>query len=47
MAQVLSDADVKRLLTNPDGETRADTAAKVASAFETGHLSDSERHLAE
>jgi uncharacterized protein (DUF2336 family) len=47
MAQVLSNADVKRLLTNPDGETRADTAAKVADAFETGHLSEAERTLAE
>ena len=47
MAQILSNADVKRLLANPDGETRADTAAKVAGAFETGHLSDAERHLAE
>jgi len=47
MAQVLTDADVKRLIANPDGETRADTAAKVADAFETGALSDAERTLAE
>jgi uncharacterized protein (DUF2336 family) len=47
MAQMLTDADVKRLIADPSGETRAETAAKVAGAFEVGGLSDSERVLAE
>ena len=47
MAQMLTEADVKRLIADPSGETRAETAAKVASAFETGGLSDAERGLAE
>jgi uncharacterized protein (DUF2336 family) len=47
MAQLLTEADVKRLITNPSGEVRAETAAKVAEAFEQGALSDSERALAE
>jgi uncharacterized protein (DUF2336 family) len=47
MAQLLTEADVKRLITNPSGEVRAETAAKVAEAFEQGALSASERALAE
>src|SRR5215510_2871618 len=47
MAQMLTTADVKRLITNPNGAVRAETAAKVAEAFELGALSDSERALAE
>ena len=47
MAQLLTEADVKRLITNPSGEVRAETAAKVAEAFELGALSPAERALAE
>lgn len=47
MAQLLTAADVQRLIANPDGEARAETAAKVAEAFELGALSDAERQLAE
>lgn len=47
MPQVLTDADVKRLMSDPSGDTRAETAAKVADAFEVGGLSSAERMLAE
>ena len=47
MAQMLTEADVRRLVTNPSGDVRAETAAKVASALETGELSPTERALAE
>ncbi len=47
MAQMLTEADVKRLITNPSGEVRAETAAKVAEAFELGALSPAERAVAE
>jgi uncharacterized protein (DUF2336 family) len=47
MAQLLSASDVQRLIANPSGEARAETAAKVAEAFELGSLSDAERQLAE
>lgn len=47
MAQMLTEADVRRLVANPSGEMRAETAAKVAEAFEQGELSPSERALAE
>lgn len=47
MAKFLTEADVKRLITNPSGEVRAETAAKVAEAFELGALSPAERALAE
>ena len=47
MAQLLTAADVQRLIANPSGEARAETAAKVAEAFERGALSDAERQLAE
>jgi uncharacterized protein (DUF2336 family) len=47
MAQMLTEADVKRLIVDPSGETRAETAAKVADAFETGELSSAERVMAE
>ena len=36
MAQLLTAADVQRLIANPSGEARAETAAKVAEAFERG-----------
>ncbi|MEZ5832615.1 MAG: DUF2336 domain-containing protein [Dongiaceae bacterium] len=47
MAQFLTEADVKRLIASPNGAVRAETAAKVADAFEKGSLSDTERALAE
>jgi len=47
MAQLLTAADVQRLIANPSGEARAETAAKVAEAFELGSLSETERQLAE
>jgi uncharacterized protein (DUF2336 family) len=47
MAQMLTAADVQRLVANPSGDLRAETAAKVAEAFETGELSPAERVLAE
>jgi uncharacterized protein (DUF2336 family) len=47
MAQFLTAADVQRLVANPSGDLRAETAAKVAEAFEQGALSDTERKLAE
>src|SRR5262245_28151835 len=46
MAQMLTEADVSRLVANPSGEIRAETAAKVADAFELGALSPAERELA-
>jgi len=47
MAQMLTAADVQRLVANPSGDLRAETAAKVAEAFSQGALSDTERALAE
>jgi uncharacterized protein (DUF2336 family) len=47
MAQLLTAADVQRLVANPSADLRAETAAKVAKAFEQGSLSPSERQLAE
>ena len=47
MAGLLSEADVKKLMSDPSGEARAETAAKVADAFQSGGLSDKERGLAE
>ncbi|RMF67998.1 MAG: DUF2336 domain-containing protein [Alphaproteobacteria bacterium] len=44
---VLSAADVARLLEEPSGETRAETARKVGSYFRSGELSERERKLAE
>jgi uncharacterized protein (DUF2336 family) len=43
----LSQTDVLRLLDDPSGETRAETAAKIASDFGSGDLSDDERRIAE
>lgn len=42
----LSEQDVARLLTDGSGAARAETAAKLASDFDAGVLSDSERALA-
>lgn len=48
MAEVkLTADDVRRLLDNPSGEVRADTAGKLARQFEEAGLSESERKLAE
>jgi uncharacterized protein (DUF2336 family) len=43
----LTEDDVKSLLTNPSGEQRAKTAAKIAASFDPEGLSDEERQLAE
>jgi uncharacterized protein (DUF2336 family) len=45
-SKVLSQKDVSNLLSNPSGEARIETAAKVARDF-SHHLSDQERTLAE
>jgi uncharacterized protein (DUF2336 family) len=47
MAGMLTEADVQRLLASPSGDVRADTAEKVAKAFEAGGLTQQERALAE
>jgi uncharacterized protein (DUF2336 family) len=47
MPGMLTEADVKRLMSDPSGEARADTAGKVAVAFQAGALTQSERGLAE
>lgn len=46
MAGILSEADVQRLLTDPSADARAETAAKVALAFDVGELSEGERQVA-
>ncbi len=43
----LSIGDVERLLADPSPAARADTAAKVARAYSTPSLSDTERQLAQ
>ncbi len=47
MVGMLTEADVKKLMANSSGEVRAETAAKVANAFQAGGLSSTERGLAE
>lgn len=44
---VLSQDDVVRLLTNPSGEARAATAAKIAAGFGKDELAPGERKIAE
>jgi uncharacterized protein (DUF2336 family) len=44
--RMLTEADVQRLMTSPSGDVRAETAAKVAQAFDAGTLSPKERELA-
>ena len=44
---VLSQDDVVRLLTDPSGEARAATAAKIAADFGRGGLAPAERKIAE
>lgn len=45
--RTLSEDDVKKLLTDPSGEARAETAAKIASDFDKAGLSDNERAIAQ
>lgn len=45
--RTLTKDDVERLMSNPSGEARADTAAKIATDFGGGTLTESERRLAE
>lgn len=44
---ILSSADVARLLQDPNADNRAEAAAKVASTFASSGLNDKERHIAE
>jgi uncharacterized protein (DUF2336 family) len=44
--RMLTEADVQRLMSSPSGGIRAETATKVAQAFDTGTLSATERELA-
>ena len=43
----LTEEDVRKLLDNPSGETRADMAAKIGTEFRQGVLTEQERKLAE
>lgn len=43
----LTQDDVVRLLTDPSGNARAETAGKIAASFNSGALSESERKIAE
>jgi len=43
----LTKDDVARLLSDPSGETRVETATKIAGDFNAGALSEAERNLAE
>src|SRR3954454_21847550 len=47
MAGMLTEADVQRLMASPSSDVRAETAEKLALAFDAGTLTDSERQLAE
>ena len=47
MAGMLTEADVQRLMSSPSGDVRAETAEKIAVAFDAGKLTDRERELAE
>jgi uncharacterized protein (DUF2336 family) len=47
MTDILTHADVLRLLADPSPEARADMAAKVAREFQRGQLSGDERRIAE
>jgi len=44
---VLTQDDVVRLLTDPSGRARAETAGKIAASFNRGGLTDGERKIAE
>ena len=43
----LTELDVERLLTDPSGDARAETAAKLAAVFDPAQLSAAEREIAE
>ena len=43
----LTEDDVAKLLSDPSGTARAETAAKIAQNFNAGELSDHERQMAE
>jgi uncharacterized protein (DUF2336 family) len=43
----LTKEDVTKLMSDPSGDTRAETAAKIASEFDHGSLTEAERHMAE
>ena len=45
--RMLTEADVQRLMASPSGDVRAETAEKVARAFQSGALGPKERELAE
>src|SRR5262249_38352531 len=47
MAGMLTEADVQRLMASPSSDVRAETAEKIAVAFDAGKLTESERQLAE
>lgn len=46
MAGMLTEADVRKLMTDPSPDARVETAEKVSKAFYGGELSDAERSLA-
>jgi uncharacterized protein (DUF2336 family) len=46
MAGILAKADVERLLNNPSASSRADTVAKVATAYGSSALTTAEREIA-
>lgn len=43
----LTEEDLAKLLSDPSGDTRAETAAKIAQNFGEGDLSDKEREMAQ
>ena len=47
MAGMLTEADVQRLMASPSSDVRAETAEKLAVAFDVGKLSAKERELTE
>ncbi len=47
MTDKLTSADIHDLLSNPTPENRAETAKKVGNKFNSGELTDNERHIAE
>lgn len=46
MAAMLTEADVRKLMTDPSPDARVETATKVSKAFYGGELSEKERALA-
>lgn len=46
-AQSLSEEDLQKLLNDPSGATRAETAAKIARDFGAGDLTEKEREMAQ